>query len=219
MGMDYSKISDWIIREDCFDTEHLGKCEAIMSLGNGYLGLRSATEEHYLNETRGMFIAGTFNKFDELEVTELPNAADVTAIDIFVNEERFSLANGVKEDYTRELNIRTGELKRSMAYDLFQKVAMIDLGSFMNSSNAGIHAASFGGVWECVVYGFGGVRMLGGKLRIKPSLPDEWTKLSYTIIWKGQKIVVEVTKDEVHVENLTGTKKVEIEVNGNSCLV
>lgn len=35
MGMDYSKISDWIIREDCFDTEHLGKCEAIMSIGNG----------------------------------------------------------------------------------------------------------------------------------------------------------------------------------------
>lgn len=116
MGMDYSKITDWILREDCFDPEKLGKCEAVMSLGNGYLGLRSATEEHYLNETRGMFVAGTFNKFDADEVTELPNAADQTAIDIFINGERFSLSDGTTENYTRELNIRTGELTRAMTW-------------------------------------------------------------------------------------------------------
>lgn len=104
--------------------------------------------------------------------------------------------------------------EKTMAYDLFQKAAAIDLGPFMGSSNAGIHAASFGGVWECVVYGFGGVRMLGGRLRINPLLPDAWTKLSYTIIWKGQKLAVEVTKDSVSVKNMTGTKQAEIEVNG-----
>lgn len=116
MGMDYSKIGNWIIREDSFDPEKLGKCEAIMSLGNGYLGLRSATEERYLNETRGLFVAGTFNKFDENEVTELPNAADMTAINISVNGEGFSLTEGTVEDYTRELNIRTGELMRSVTW-------------------------------------------------------------------------------------------------------
>lgn len=116
MGMDYSRVSDWILREDSFDPEKLGKCEAIMSLGNGYMGIRSATEEHYLNETRGMFVAGTFNKFDEVEVTELPNAADMTAIDIFINGERFSLADGTTEAYSRELNIRNGELKRVLTW-------------------------------------------------------------------------------------------------------
>lgn len=116
MGMDYSRVSDWILREDSFDPEKLGKCEAIMSLGNGYMGLRSATEEHYLNETRGMFVAGTFNKFDEIEVTELPNAADMTAIDIFINGERFSLEDGTVEAYTRELNIRNGKLKRVVTW-------------------------------------------------------------------------------------------------------
>ena len=65
MGIDYSKISGWILREDCFDADRLGKCEAVMSLGNGYLGLRSATEEKYLGETRDMLVNGTFNKFDE----------------------------------------------------------------------------------------------------------------------------------------------------------
>ncbi len=112
MGMDYSKIKEGIIRENTFDPEQLGKCEAIMSLGNGYLGVRSAAEEHYMQETRGAFVAGTFNKFDENEVTELPNAADMTAVDIFLDGERFSLADGVTEGYTRELNIYSGELYR-----------------------------------------------------------------------------------------------------------
>lgn len=112
MGMDYSRMKDGIVREDQFNPEKLGKCEAIMSLGNGYLGVRSATEEHYMLETRGAFVAGTFNKFDENEVTELPNAADMTAVDIFLDGERFSLADGVTEDYTRELDIYNGELYR-----------------------------------------------------------------------------------------------------------
>ncbi|MCD7818307.1 MAG: glycoside hydrolase family 65 protein [Lachnospiraceae bacterium] len=116
MGMDYSKVSDWIIREDSFQPLALGKCEAIMSLGNGYIGIRSATEERYLRETRGTFIAGTFNKFDENEVTELPNAADMTAIELTIDGEPLDLTVGKTEAYTRELNIRTGELKRSFIW-------------------------------------------------------------------------------------------------------
>lgn len=116
MGMDYSRVSDWIIREDRFQPGNLGKCEAVMSLGNGYMGVRSATEERYLKETRGAFIAGTFNKFDENEVTELPNSADMTGIDISVNGEPFDLTTGSMESYTRELNVKTGELARKVTW-------------------------------------------------------------------------------------------------------
>ncbi len=101
-----------------------------------------------------------------------------------------------------------------MAYELFRKASMIDLGPFMGSSNAGIHAASFGGTWQCVVYGFGGVRMLDGKLRIDPLLPEAWDKLGYTLLWKGQKLAVQVAKDSVTVENLTGTAPITLEVAG-----
>ncbi|MBQ6314790.1 MAG: glycoside hydrolase family 65 protein [Mogibacterium sp.] len=116
MGMDYSKVREWIIREDSFDADRLGKCEAIMSLGNGYMGVRSATEEKYLGETRDMLVNGTFNRFDENEVTELPNAADVTAIELWIDGKRFALDQGSYKDYTRELNIRTGELTRSVTW-------------------------------------------------------------------------------------------------------
>ena len=87
-----------------------------MCLGNGYMGLRSAAEERYLGETRDLLINGTFDRFDKSEVTELPNAADVTAVELWINGIRFSLDQGSCADYSRELNIRTGELMRQVVW-------------------------------------------------------------------------------------------------------
>ena len=114
--MDYSKAQEWILGEKQFDSKYLGKCEAVMCQGNGYMGIRSATEEHYLREKRDFFVAGTFNKFDENEVTELPNAADVLAMDMEFNGCVFSLEQGTIKDYYRQLNIRTGELTRTVTW-------------------------------------------------------------------------------------------------------
>ena len=53
-AMQYLKEDPWKITEKAFDTKWLGKAEAIMCLGNGYLGMRSATEEKYVGETRNL---------------------------------------------------------------------------------------------------------------------------------------------------------------------
>lgn len=115
-NMDYSKANDWILGEKEFDSRYLGKCEAVMCLGNGYMGMRSATEERYLGEKRDLFVSGTFNKFDENEVTELPNAADVIAFDFELNGQIFSLDRGEIKEYYRQLNLRTGELTRTVRW-------------------------------------------------------------------------------------------------------
>ena len=112
MGMNYDKIDDWILGEDSFDDVHLGKCEAVMSLGNGYMGLRSACEERYVGECRDLLVNGSFDCFVESEVTELPNIADVTAVEIWVNGQRMRFDKGSLKGYFRQLNIKTGELTR-----------------------------------------------------------------------------------------------------------
>ena len=116
MGMNYEKINDWILAEDSFDAAHTGKCEAVMSLGNGYLGLRSAYEERYLGECRDLLVNGVFDRFDESEVTELANLPDFTAVELWIGGIRFSLDQGSVADYSRELNIRTGELTRHVIW-------------------------------------------------------------------------------------------------------
>jgi len=109
-------LRDWIIAETDFNTKYQGKCEAIFSLGNGYMGIRSATEESYYNQVRNLFVAGTFNKSDRNEVTELPNGADTIGMDIYLDQELFSLEKGRFSDYLRTLNLKSGEVKRSFTW-------------------------------------------------------------------------------------------------------
>jgi hypothetical glycosyl hydrolase len=108
---------NWIVCEASFNSDTLGKCESIMALGNGYMGVRSSLEESYVKQTRGLFIAGTFNKFDTYETTELPNAADVIEMEIVLNNERFSLEKGIIHSYRRYLNLKTGELVRKVMWE------------------------------------------------------------------------------------------------------
>jgi len=119
--MDYSsgtgEFKDWIVAETAFSADALGKSEAVMMLGNGYMGLRSATEEPYGQETRNLFINGTFNKSQENEVTELPNAADVTRLDIRIDGQRFSLELGKTSGYLKQLNLKTAKLTRSFIWE------------------------------------------------------------------------------------------------------
>jgi hypothetical protein len=57
------------------------------------------------------------------------------------------------------------------------------------------------------------------KLRICPRLPRGWDRLDYTVNWRGQKLYVAVTKKHISIQNLTGTASVEIEVNGEACIM
>lgn len=116
-NMDYCKAKEWIIAEKTFNPERLAKCESIMCQGNGYLGLRNATDEFNPGEQRNLFVAGTFNKFDDNEVTELPNSADVTEMKIRLNGELFSLVTGKALEYSRELCLKNGEVVRRVLWE------------------------------------------------------------------------------------------------------
>lgn len=105
---------NWIIKETCFDQNVLGKMEAISYLGNGYMGVRSSTEESYSEERRGMFVSGTFNKFDENEVTELPNMPDFIRMEISIDGEKLDLSRQEIRTYERTLNLKTGLLNRKV---------------------------------------------------------------------------------------------------------
>ncbi len=109
-------LRNWIIEESAFNPEFLGKCEAIFTQGNGYLGVRNALEEKYTKEKRNMFVSGTFNKATEDEVTELPNLPDITEISLYINGHRFNLEAGKIEGYSRRLNLRTGEVVRKVLW-------------------------------------------------------------------------------------------------------
>lgn len=103
------------------------------------------------------------------------------------------------------------------AYDMFLKAAATDLGQEMRSSNAGIHSANMGGIWQDVVMGFGGVRISHGKLRINPKLPEGWEKLTYPVYWKGSRLEVTADRQSICIDN--GGKELEAVVAGQSVVL
>jgi trehalose/maltose hydrolase-like predicted phosphorylase len=118
--MNYQKgkedLQNWLVSESAFDSRYLGKCESIFCQGNGYLGLRAALEEPYVGGTRGMFVTGTFNKFDAGEVTELPNFPDVTRFIIKINGKPFSMERGAIKEYERTFCLKNGEIVRELVW-------------------------------------------------------------------------------------------------------
>ncbi len=111
-----NEYRNWIVGETDFQPEHLGKYETIFTLGNGYMGVRAATEETYQEETRGCYIAGVFDKFPG-EVTELANIPDWLNVDLILDGEKFNLKTGKILSYQRQLNIKDGQPVRNIEWE------------------------------------------------------------------------------------------------------
>ena len=80
------------------------------------MGIRAATEENYKKVVRYALIAGTFDEKEDENTTELPNAADTTALFVTVNGIPLELTEENCEDYVRSLNMYNGLLKRKFIW-------------------------------------------------------------------------------------------------------
>ena len=56
---------NWLIRETEIHPEAPRKFESIMCQGNGYMGVRAATDESYEKTVRYTLVAGTFDKMEK----------------------------------------------------------------------------------------------------------------------------------------------------------
>jgi len=72
------------------------------------------------------------------------------------------------------------------AYDLFIYSATIDLDDHKGNVHDGIHAASCGGVWQAIVFGFCGLSLDDmGKPVVNPHLPAHWRRVKFTVEHHG----------------------------------
>ena len=83
-------------------------------------------------------------------------------------------------------SILAANLDKSVdAYEHFMRAATIDLNNTFGNTEDGIHAASAGGVWQAVVFGFGGIHPTENGPISTPHLPPNWTRLQFKLNWRG----------------------------------
>ncbi|WGI36753.1 glycosyl hydrolase family 65 protein [Mesomycoplasma lagogenitalium] len=108
--------------------------------------------------------------------------------------------------------------KMDIAYKLFKYSLNIDMGTNFHSADAGIHAGSLAAIWQSVVFGYGGFRFLNKNVYISPILPNQWTKLTYSITVKNTKLKVSVNKNDFTIEKVSGND-LKVYVNEQEYLI
>jgi len=116
-------IDEWKIVEDGIHMRNNRFYESLMSLGNGYMGMRGNFEEGFSGDTlQGTYIAGVYypdktrvgwwkNGYPEY-FAKVINAPNFIGIDVTLNGEKLDIAKMKVMSFKRELDMQHGCLKR-----------------------------------------------------------------------------------------------------------
>ncbi len=81
------------------------------------------------------------------------------------------------------------------ALEYFRHALLMDLADVAGNVSDGVHIASAAGVWQALVFGFGGVREYDGRLSIAPHLPAAWRSLSFSLHVGDSQLRVELSHE------------------------
>ncbi|RDI68287.1 glycosyl hydrolase family 65 protein [Nocardia pseudobrasiliensis] len=85
------------------------------------------------------------------------------------------------------------------ALEVLRPALRMDLDDRSAMTSGGLHLATMGGVWQAVLMGFAGVRVRGGVLSIRPSLPARWPRLGLAFHCLGRRIRLDLSAEGVRV--------------------
>lgn len=107
---------------------------------------------------------------------------------------------------------------QEMAMNYFLSGLYVDLADLHSNTRDGVHIASTGGVWNALVYGFGGLRDHDGNLTFDPRLPKDWQSLGFQLRVRGSKLKVHLTRASITFKVVDGPP-VELSVRGKTITV
>jgi maltose phosphorylase len=81
------------------------------------------------------------------------------------------------------------------AFDFCRFATRLDLDNYNRNTHEGLHTTAIAAAWMNIVYGFGGLRSDGEKLKLCPGIPKAWNAYSFHFIYRGSTIKVRVDKE------------------------
>jgi kojibiose phosphorylase len=164
----------------------------------------------------------------DLEKTQLVKQADVLMAIFLLSDQFNKKIESSNYDFyiTRTLHksslsapihaimaARSYDLQR--AYNFFNVALRTDISNIYGNTDEGIHAASLGGTWQAVVFGFGGVRFKKEDLCIYPNMPRTWKDLAFSLTWQENLIKLDLSNEAVKIKITSHKhKKIRIEIFG-----
>lgn len=102
---------------------------------------------------------------------------------------------------------------QEMSMDYFLDALYCDLADIHHNASDGVHVASAGGVWGCLVHGFVGMRNDRENLRFDPRLPAGWTSIRHHMLIGDSDMFVLLERDAITFRIIEGHDR-EVTVRG-----
>lgn len=224
----FEKIDEWKIIQDKIEFEENRLAESIMSLGNGYMGMRGNYEESYSKDShRGSYIAGVWypdktrvgwwkNGYPEY-FGKVPNSVNYIGIKVFIDDKELDLATCEVKDFYRELDMKNGVLTRKFIANIDNKEIEVKVVRFLSISRKelavikyDVKALNFDGKIKFVPY-------LDSNVANEDSNYEEefWTGVdSYSNNLEGS-VVASTKENNFNTPVFTIAANMNIKVNGN----
>ncbi|MGV8848890.1 MAG: glycoside hydrolase family 65 protein [Propionibacteriaceae bacterium] len=106
-----------------------------------------------------------------------------------------------------------------LAADYFAHALYVDLADVHKNTDAGVHVASIGGVWNALVGGFAGMRDYHGVISFDPRLPAAWECLSFPMTLRGNRVRVQLERRTISFTLETGDGSLQVMVQGKPVTV
>ncbi|MFB7597421.1 glycoside hydrolase family 65 protein [Streptomyces sp. NPDC056160] len=91
-----------------------------------------------------------------------------------------------------------------LAYDYASEAALMDLEDLEHNTRDGLHIASLAGTWMALVAGFGGTRRARDTLEFAPRLPERFSRLAFSMLFRDRRLRVEFTQETATYTLLSG---------------
>ncbi len=99
--------------------------------------------------------------------------------------------------------IHASLLARARRFDealrLFTMACRLDLDNLTHTTAKGLHTATFGGVWQALVFGFAGIRPGPDGLSVDPNVPEQWQCLRLRLRFRGRLVRVAAWAERLEV--------------------
>jgi trehalose/maltose hydrolase-like predicted phosphorylase len=112
---------------------------------------------------------------------------------------------------------RAGRLDEALG--LMDVAQSLDTDDRSGNTGRGLHLAALGGLWQALVLGFAGVRVVGPAdpaLILDPHVPDHWIELRVNFHWHGHQVRLRCRGDAVHV---ACTSSVRVQLGNDPAVV
>lgn len=133
-------------------------------------------------------------------------------------EERFDLATLKRNfDFYEPMTVHESSLSpcvhvilasrlgyKEKAYEMYLRTSRLDLDDYNNDTEDGCHITSMAGTWMSVVKGFGGMRVVDGRLSFQPYIPEGWASYSFRVEFRHRVIRVIVSQKGTQIRLESG---------------